>query len=100
MSFHAIEISFPLGYQPPQWKYKPGNFLGHFVGHEGRGSLHSYLKNKGWITSLSAGPQSLGRGFSMFKITTHLTQAGFRECSFEISLNTGLRASIQKTIAR
>jgi insulysin len=77
MSFHALEISFPLAYQPPLWRYKPGNFIGHFVGHEGRGSLHSYLKKKGWITSLSAGPQSLGRGFSMFKVTVYLTQAGF-----------------------
>lgn len=80
MGFHALEISFPLDYQPPHWQNKPGSFLAHFVGHEGRGSLHSYLKNKGWISSLSAGPQSLGRGFSMFKVTVHLTEAGFGKC--------------------
>jgi insulysin len=78
MSFHALEISFPLDYQPPHWRYKPGNFLAHFVGHEGPGSLHSYLKSKGWITSLTAGPQSLARGFAMLKVTTHLTQEGFK----------------------
>ena len=79
MSFHAIEVSFPLPYQPAMWKYKPGDFLSHFVGHEGPGSLHSYLKQKGWLTGLSSGPQSLAREFSMFKVTLHLTQEGFCE---------------------
>ncbi|KIK90629.1 hypothetical protein PAXRUDRAFT_831530 [Paxillus rubicundulus Ve08.2h10] len=77
MSFHAVEISFPLAWQPPFWKYKPGHFLSHFVGHEGPGSLHSYLKEKGWITSLNAAPQALGRGFALFKATIHLTKEGF-----------------------
>jgi hypothetical protein len=77
MSFHAIEVSFPLSYQPARWKYKPANFLAHFVGHEGPGSLHSYLKQKGWLTSLSSGPQNLAREFAMFKATLHLTQDGF-----------------------
>jgi insulysin len=78
MSFHAVEISFPFAYQPPLWRHKPGKFLAHFMGHEGPGSLHSYLKSKGWLTGLSAGPQGLGRGFAMFKITIHLTDDGFR----------------------
>ncbi|KAG6907416.1 hypothetical protein DXG01_008988 [Tephrocybe rancida] len=78
MSFHALEISFPLAWQPPFWKHKPANFLSHFLGHEGPGSLHSYLKNKGWVTTLSSGPQNLGRGFAMFKVTVHLTEDGFQ----------------------
>ncbi|KAF9454625.1 insulin-degrading enzyme [Macrolepiota fuliginosa MF-IS2] len=78
MDFHALEISFPLEYQPPLWRFKPASFLSHFVGHEGPGSLHSYLKNKGWIISLSSGPQSLARAFAMFKITIYLTEEGFK----------------------
>ncbi|KAF8911060.1 Metalloenzyme, LuxS/M16 peptidase-like protein [Gymnopilus junonius] len=77
MSFYAVEISFPLEYQPPFWRYKPINLISHFVGHEGPGSLHSYLKNKHWVTSLSSGPQNLARGFAMFKVTIHLTPDGF-----------------------
>ncbi len=77
MGFHALEISFPLEYQAPLWKHKPINFIAHFVGYEGPGSLHSYLKRKHWITSLSTGPQNLARGFAMFKITIHLTPEGF-----------------------
>lgn len=80
MSFHILEISFPLAYQPPHWRHKPGTFLAGLVGHEGPGSIHSYLKNKGWLTALSAGPQNLGRGFAMFKVTLHMTKEGFGTC--------------------
>ncbi|KAG2157510.1 Metalloenzyme, LuxS/M16 peptidase-like protein [Suillus clintonianus] len=76
-AFHAIEISFPLAWQWPLWRYKPAHFIAHFTGHEGPGSLFSYLKNKGWVTSLSSGPQPLARGFEMFKFTIHLTKLGF-----------------------
>ncbi|KAI6148159.1 Metalloenzyme, LuxS/M16 peptidase-like protein, partial [Pisolithus thermaeus] len=82
-SFHAVEISFPLAWQPPLWKYKPGYFLSHFLGHEGHGSLFAYLKGKGWITSLSAATQALGRGFAMFKTTMYLTKNGFVLATFK-----------------
>ncbi|KAG5354057.1 hypothetical protein C0989_009755 [Termitomyces sp. Mn162] len=78
MSFHALEISFPLAWQPPSWRHKPANFLSFLLGHEGAGSLHSYLKKKGWITSLNSQPQNLARGFAMFKVTVHLTEDGFQ----------------------
>ncbi|KAM5532097.1 hypothetical protein V8D89_014261 [Ganoderma adspersum] len=78
MSFHALEISFPMPHLPSYWKYKPAGFLAHFLGHEGPGSLHSYLKQKGWITGLSAGPQNLARGFGMFKVTLYMTPEGFK----------------------
>lgn len=82
MGFHALEISFPLEYQPPHYRTKPASFLAHLIGHEGPGSLHSYLKNNHWVTSLSAGPQNLARGFAMFKITIHLTEEGLSESRF------------------
>ncbi|KAL0946537.1 hypothetical protein HGRIS_012745 [Hohenbuehelia grisea] len=78
MDFHAVEISFPLEYQAPNWRYKPANLLSHFIGHEGPGSLYSYLKDKGWVTTLSSGPQNLARGFAMFKVTIFLTEEGFK----------------------
>ena len=77
MAFHALEVSFPLEYQKPFWKHKPINFITHFVGHEGPGSLHSYLKKKQWVTSLSCGAQDLARGIAMFKVTIHMTPEGF-----------------------
>jgi insulysin len=85
MAFHALEISFPIEEQTSQWKFKPAQFLSHFVGHEGPGSLMSYLKDKGWVTGLSAGPQNLGRGFAMFKCTMYLTEEGFSKFSLNLT---------------
>lgn len=54
--------------------------MGHFVGHEGKGSLLSYLKEKGWANSLRAGNSHEASGFSFFKISLELTPEGLREC--------------------
>jgi insulysin len=54
------------------------------VGHEGPGSLHSYLTHKGWITSLNASPQDPARGFGMFKVMIRLTSEGFRGFNFKL----------------
>ncbi|KAJ7112437.1 Metalloenzyme, LuxS/M16 peptidase-like protein [Mycena crocata] len=78
MTFHALEIMFPLEWQAPFWRHKPMSFISHFVGHEGPGSIHSYLKGKGWITALSCAPQTLARGLSTFKVTIYLTIDGFQ----------------------
>ncbi|KAF5347143.1 hypothetical protein D9757_013657 [Collybiopsis confluens] len=78
MTLHAVEIDLPIEYQAPHWRHKPGGFLGHLIGHEGPGSLYSYLKNKGWVTGLSSGPSPLGRGLDMFRITVYLTKDGFK----------------------
>lgn len=84
MAFHCMEISWPIDWQPPLWQTKPGLHLSDLLGHEGPGSLHSFLKSKGWITELVAGPQALARGFQMFRVTLHMTADGFR-MSFDFS---------------
>lgn len=38
---------------------KQGQYISHLVGHEGPGSLLSYLKRKGWANSLSAEGESV-----------------------------------------
>jgi insulysin len=77
MDLHVMEMSWPLAWQAPLWRYKPAQFISHYLGHEGPGSLHSYLTKKGWITALNSGPQNLARGFAMMKVTVHLTREGF-----------------------
>jgi len=74
-----MEISFPIDEQTTHWRFKPGSYLGNIIGHEGAGSLHSYLRERGWITTLSAGVQELARGLASFKIKLYLSQNGFRE---------------------
>ncbi|KAG8689157.1 Insulinase (Peptidase M16) [Ceratobasidium sp. 394] len=76
MDFRAIEISWSCEWQPPNYLSKPATILGHLLGHEGPGSIHAYLKNKGWISYLSAGIHGGGRGFSFFKVITVLTKDG------------------------
>lgn len=77
MTFHAVDIYIPIEYQAPYWRHKPGQFLAHLIGHEGPGSVYSYLKSKGWVTGLSSSPSPLGRGFDTFRITIELTKDGF-----------------------
>ncbi|KAG7096021.1 hypothetical protein E1B28_006704 [Marasmius oreades] len=74
---HNLKILFPLEPQDQYWRHKPARFISHFVGHEGPGSLLSYLKAKCWASGVSCGPSVLGRGFSNFSITITLTRNGF-----------------------
>jgi insulysin len=90
MSFHSLDISIPLEYQPPYWKHKPAGFICHLLGHEGPGSLCSYLKNKGWITSIRSETQDLGRGFAIFRITFQLTREGFSKLFFIREVESGI----------
>lgn len=50
---------------------------------EGRGSLHSFLKGKGWATSLSAGVGDDGINRSslayVFGMSIHLTDSGLEK---------------------
>ena len=77
MDYRSVTAMFPLPWQSPVYRYKPARFLGHLIGHEGPGSIHSYLKGKGWSTGVSAGNSSQGRGFAKFAITVSLTKEGF-----------------------
>jgi hypothetical protein len=93
-----MEISFPIEEQTSHWRFKPGSYLANIIGHEGPGSLHSYLKERGWITTLSTGVQDLARGFATFKITLHLSQNGFRESTPSSHLSSLLTGFPKKII--
>lgn len=56
---------------------KPEAYLSHLIGHEGKGSILSELKSRGWCNSLLAGHNTLARGFGFFDIMVDLTQEGF-----------------------
>ncbi len=47
---------------------------GHLLGHEGRGSLLSTLKDRGWVSSLTAGDRRSARGFGFFDIEMDLSE--------------------------
>ena len=96
MDFHAMEISFPIDEQTSHWRFKPGNYLASIIGHEGPGSLHSYLKERGWITTLNTGVYDFARGIAVFKITLYLSQNGFRESTLGSYLSRSLLTSFPK----
>lgn len=66
---------------PKLTSVQPGQYLAHFLGHEGPGSILSYLKRHGWVNSLRAGFQSGSVGFDFFKVTVDLTAEGLGTCS-------------------
>lgn len=71
-----LEMSFPIPDQSPLFRTKPGQIISHFIGHEGQGSILSYLKARGWANHLSAGAMNGADGFEFFKISLDLTADG------------------------
>ncbi len=73
---HKLTLGFPIPSQRRHWMTKPVNYVAHFVGDEGQGSLYDLLREKGWITSLSAGGENLDDVQGVFNVTMELTDEG------------------------
>ena len=71
-----LSLTFPFPEQDNHYQIKPGNFLSHILGHEGVGSLCSYLKSLGYINTLSAGFGFSAPGFEFFKVNVDLSTNG------------------------
>ncbi|CAF0913402.1 unnamed protein product [Rotaria sordida] len=54
----------------------PESYLSHLIGHEGDGSVLSYLKQLGLATELSAGDKNSAPGFNFFTVDMELTIEG------------------------
>lgn len=55
---------------------QPGQFISHYVGHEGPGSILEQLKKLGWATSLSSSASNGAAGFEFFRININLSATG------------------------
>lgn len=76
MDRRTLQISYSLPSQEPLYRQKPGYYVSNLIGHEGKGSLLSLLKEKGWVNALSAG-MGLDTGHeSSFVLSMELTQEG------------------------
>lgn len=73
-----LDLTFPIPDQSPLFRSKPGQFISHFIGHEGQGSILSFLKSNGWANHLSAGAMNGADGFEFFKISIDLTADGLQ----------------------
>lgn len=57
---------------------KPAGLLGHVLGHEGEGSLLSFLKARLWAEELSAGRSEMGVDNDTFELSISLTEEGLK----------------------
>ncbi|XP_059607534.1 insulin-degrading enzyme [Phlebotomus argentipes] len=73
----SLTITFPCPDLEGLYKSSPDKYITHLLGHEGKGSLLSELKNKGYCNNLMAGYTLAARGFGFFDVVVDLTQDGF-----------------------
>jgi insulysin len=73
----TLDIIFPLNDYSMFYKTNPSGYWANLIGHEGKGSILSLLKAKGYALGLSAGSSTTGGiGFDFFRITIDLTNFG------------------------
>lgn len=55
MDSRSLDLTFPFIDEEYLFESQPSRYLSHLIGHEGPGSIMSYVKSKGWVSGLSAG---------------------------------------------
>ena len=78
MESRSLEISFPWQDEEDMYETQPARFVSHLIGHEGPGSILSYLKDLGLADTLSAGYHNVCPGSSFFEIDISLTPEGLK----------------------
>ncbi len=69
-------LTFPMPSMDEHYSIKPLSFFAHLLGYEGEGSLMMQLKEKAWITSLSAGGGASGSNYRDFTVSCSLSVEG------------------------
>jgi len=72
----SLSLSFPVPPVDAYFRSKPTLYISHMIGHEGKGSLLSLLKEKGWADGLSAGVGLRHPDDATFGISLQLTPEG------------------------
>ena len=78
---YKLDLTWALPPLMEKYKTKPLHYMAWIIGHEGKGSLMSFLRKKVWALGLIAG--NAGDGFennstySMFPLVITLTKAGY-----------------------
>ncbi|XP_045188841.2 insulin-degrading enzyme-like [Mercenaria mercenaria] len=81
-----LTVSWSIPDLQPYYKTNPGHYLGHLIGHEGKGSLLSELKVRGWVNTLVGGQQQGANGFMFFMVNVDLTADGLEHIDDIITL--------------
>lgn len=76
MDSHHLELTFPMPDQQQYVRQQPSHYHSHLIGHESKGSLLQYLKDKSWANALSCGSTSVCAGTDLFLVDIELTKLG------------------------
>ncbi|XP_063156335.1 nardilysin-like [Candoia aspera] len=78
---HSLNISWAVPPQEKNYKVKPLHYISWLIGHEGSGSVLSFLRKKFWALALYGGNGETGfeqnSTYSIFSISVTLTDEGF-----------------------
>ena len=74
-----LELVFPVPELLSHYRSKPLHLVSSLVGHEGKGSLLSALKNKNWATAIHAGPGINLQAHATFGVNIMLTEEGLEQ---------------------
>jgi len=69
-------VSFAMPSIDPLYRHKPESVLAYLLGHEGQGSILSFLKKQQWALGLTAGSGVNGSNFKDFNLSISLTELG------------------------
>jgi len=72
----GLSLTFPVPPVDQHRRSKPTHFISHLLGHEGKGSLLSLLKEKGWSDGLSSGLGVRHPNNATMSVSVKLTPAG------------------------
>ncbi|KAM3569268.1 hypothetical protein VYU27_008628 [Nannochloropsis oceanica] len=76
MDLRLLQLFWPLPPQRSHYACCPTRYISHLLGHEGEGSILSYLKAKGWANELSAGAQFDNAEWASMDVSIDLTDEG------------------------
>ncbi|XP_033919880.1 nardilysin [Melopsittacus undulatus] len=79
---HLLNITWALPPQAQYYRVKPLHYISWLVGHEGKGSVLSFLRKKFWALALYGGNAETGfeqnTTYSIFSISVTLTDEGYK----------------------
>jgi insulysin len=79
MDSRQLDLSFPFLNEEMLFETQQSRYISHLIGHEGPGSIMSYIKSKGWANGLSAGAYPMCPGTpSVFNCQIRLTEDGLK----------------------
>lgn len=77
MDLKAVSVKWMLpSLRGTKYNQQHTSVLAHFIGHEGKGSLLSYLKRRKWANGITAGIEEEYDEFALFLITFEATDEG------------------------